>query len=379
MNYELNEDQQAFQDAARQFASNALAPYAAQWDSESYFPKSALQAAGALGFMALYTPEVESGTGLGRMDSSIILEELAKGCTSTAAYISIHNMALNMVATYGAKVVKEEWCAPLAMGEKLASYCLTEPGAGSDAGSLRTSAERHGEHYLLNGSKAFISGAGETDLLVVMARTGEDGPRGISAFAVPALTEGISYGKKEEKMGWNCQPTCTVSFDNVLVPVDHMLGANGQGFKIAMEGLDGGRLGIGACSIGTAQAALDASVAYVKERKQFGSRIADFQVTQFKLADMATDVTAARQMIRLAAAKYDTGDSDRTSYCAMAKRFATDVGFRVCNEALQLHGGYGYIKEYPFERHVRDTRVHQILEGTNEIMRLIIARRLLQD
>ncbi|MEM8496460.1 MAG: acyl-CoA dehydrogenase family protein [Pseudomonadota bacterium] len=379
MNYELNEDQQAFQDAARQFASNALAPYAAQWDSESYFPKSALQAAGALGFMALYTPQADSGTGLGRMDSSIILEELAKGCTSTAAYISIHNMALNMVATYGAKVVKEEWCTPLALGEKLASYCLTEPGAGSDAGSLRTSAERHGEHYLLNGSKAFISGAGETDLLVVMARTGEDGPRGISAFAVPALTEGISYGKKEEKMGWNCQPTCTVSFDNVLVPVEHMLGANGQGFKIAMEGLDGGRLGIGACSIGTAQAALDASVAYVKERKQFGSRIADFQVTQFKLADMATDVTAARQMIRLAAAKYDAGDSDRTSYCAMAKRFATDVGFRVCNEALQLHGGYGYIKEYPFERHVRDTRVHQILEGTNEIMRLIIARRLLQD
>ncbi len=379
MNYELNEDQQAFQDAARQFASNALAPYAAQWDSESYFPKSALQAAGALGFMALYTPEADSGTGLGRLDSSIILEELAKGCTSTAAYISIHNMALNMVATYGAKVVKEEWCGPLAMGEKLASYCLTEPGAGSDAGSLRTSAERHGEHYLLNGSKAFISGAGETDLLVVMARTGEDGPRGISAFAVPALTEGISYGKKEEKMGWNCQPTCTVSFDNVLVPVEYMLGANGQGFKIAMEGLDGGRLGIGACSIGTAQAALDASVAYVKERKQFGSRIADFQVTQFKLADMATEITAARQMIRLAAAKYDTGDSDRTSYCAMAKRFATDVGFRVCNEALQLHGGYGYIKEYPFERHVRDTRVHQILEGTNEIMRLIIARRLLQD
>ncbi len=379
MNYELNEDQQAFQDAARQFANNALAPYAAQWDAESYFPKSALQAAGALGFMALYTPESASGTGLGRLDSSIILEELAKGCTSTAAYISIHNMALNMVATYGAKVVKEEWCAPLAMGEKLASYCLTEPGAGSDAGSLRTSAERHGEHYLLNGSKAFISGAGETDLLVVMARTGEDGPRGISAFAVPALTAGISYGKKEEKMGWNCQPTCTVSFDNVLVPVDHMLGANGQGFKIAMEGLDGGRLGIAACSVGTAQAALDASIEYVKERKQFGSRIADFQVTQFKLADMATEITAARQMIRLAAAKYDTDDSDRTSFCAMAKRFATDAGFRVCNEALQLHGGYGYIKEYPFERHVRDTRVHQILEGTNEIMRLIVARRLLQD
>ena len=379
MNYELSEDQVAFEALASQFAANALAPYAAQWDRESYFPKSAFQAAGALGFMALYTPEKDGGTGLNRTDASIIMEQLAGGCTASAAYISIHNMALNMLACYGANDVKEEWCVPLATGEKLASYCLTEAGAGSDAGSIKTKAERHGEHYLLNGSKAFISGAGETDLLIVMARTGEEGPRGISAFAVPSMTDGISYGKKEHKMGWNCQPTATISFDNVLVPAKNMLGANGQGFKIAMEGLDGGRLGIGACSVGTAQAALDTSIAYVKERKQFGSSLSDFQITQFKLADMATEVTAARQMIRFAASKYDNGSPDRTSYCAMAKRFATDVGFQVCNEALQLHGGYGYISEYPLERHVRDTRVHQILEGTNEIMRLIIARRLLQE
>ncbi len=379
MNFELNEDQLAFKQAAAQFADNALAPYAAQWDREAYFPKSALRAAGALGFMALYTPERDSGTGLCRLDSALIIEELARGCTATAAYISIHNMALNMLASYGSAAVKGEWCEPLALGEKLASYCLTEPGAGSDAASLCTRAERHGDHFLLNGSKVFISGAGETDLLIVMARTGEQGARGISAFAVPALTEGISYGKKEAKMGWNCQPTATISFDNVLVSADQMLGSSGQGFKIAMEGLDGGRLGIGACSLGTAQAALDTSIAYVKERQQFGQPIADFQVTQFKLADMATELTAARQLLYLAAAKYDAGKPDKTSHCAMAKRYATDIGFRVCNEALQLHGGYGYINEYPLERYVRDVRVHQILEGTNEIMRTIIARHLLEE
>lgn len=379
MNFELNEDQIAYQDAARQFAANALEPYAAQWDQEAYFPKAALQAAGGLGFMAMYTPPEHFGLGLGRVDTSIIMEELAQGCTATAAYISIHNMALAMIANYGSNTVRNEWCERLASGEQLASYCLTEPGAGSDAGSLRTSAQLHGDHYILNGAKAFISGGGETDILVVMARTGEAGPKGISAFAVPALTAGISYGKKEHKMGWNCQPTCTINFDNVLVPSDNMLGAVGQGFKIAMEGLDGGRLGIASCSVGTAQAALDRSIAYVSERKQFGKAIADFQATQFKLADMATELVAARQMLRLAAAKYDAGDSETTLHCAMAKRFATDIGFKVCNEALQLHGGYGYISEYPLERYVRDTRVHQILEGTNEIMRVIVGRHLLQN
>ena len=377
MDFELSEDQVAFQDLAKQFASNDLAPYAAQWDRESYFPKAAMQAAGSLGFMAMYAPEESCGMGLGRLDTSIILEELAGGCTATAAFISIHNMAFNMLACYGSKDIKDQWCEPLASGEKLVSYCLTEPGAGSDAGSLRTAAQRNGDHYVLNGSKVFISGASETDLLVVMARTGDEGPKGISAFAVPAFAEGVSYGKKEEKMGWNCQPTCAINFDNVIVPANAMLGASGQGFKIAMEGLDGGRVNIATCSIGTAQAALNTTLDYVRERKQFGSSLSEFQVTQFKLADMATNLVAARQMVHYAAAKCDINSADKTSYCAMAKRFATDVCFDICNEALQLHGGYGYIKEYPLERHVRDTRVHQILEGTNEIMRLIVARSLL--
>ncbi|WP_320836906.1 acyl-CoA dehydrogenase family protein [Zhongshania sp.] len=379
MDFNLSDDQKAFAESARSFADGIFKPNAAQWDAEHIFPKDALKQAGELGFMGMYTPEDAGGLGMSRLDTSVIVEELARGCTSTAAFLTIHNMATSMVGTYGKPALIEEWCGDLVMGEKLASYCLTEPSAGSDAGSLRSTARADGDNYIVNGSKMFISGAGSTDLLVVMLRTGGDGPKGISAFAIPADAPGVSYGKKEEKMGWNSQPTRTVSFEDVVVPAANMLGSEGQGFKIAMKGLDGGRINIATCSIGTAQAALEATIEYVKERKQFGQAIADFQNTQFKLADMTTDLVAARQMVRLAAFKLDSGDPEASTYCAMAKRFATDACFTICNDALQLHGGYGYIKEYPLERHVRDSRVHQILEGTNEIMRVIIGRRLLID
>jgi alkylation response protein AidB-like acyl-CoA dehydrogenase len=379
MDFSLTEDQLAFVDSARAFSEGALAPNAAEWDAKSHFPKEVLQQAGELGFMGMYTPESAGGLGLPRLDASLKVEELAKGCTATAAFLTIHNMATSMIGKYGTEAAIEEWCPDLVMGAKLASYCLTEPGAGSDAASLRTSAELDGDEYVVNGSKVFISGAGETDVLVVMLRTGGPGPKGISTLLIPADAEGVSYGKNEEKMGWKAQPTRMISFDNVRVPAKYLLGSEGQGFAIAMEGLDGGRINIATCSIGTAQQALEEATAYVQERKQFDTAIADFQSVQFTLADMLTELVAARQMVRLAASKLDQGDSQATTYCAMAKRFATDVGFRVCNDALQLFGGYGYIKEYPMERHVRDTRVHQILEGTNEIMKVIVSRRLLMD
>lgn len=379
MDFSLSDDQLAFVDSARAFSQGVLAPKAAEWDETAHFPKEALAQAGELGFMGMYTPEAAGGLALPRLDASLIVEELAKGCTTTAAFLTIHNMATSMIGKYCTESVIDEWCPDLVMGAKLASYCLTEPGAGSDAASLRTSATLDGDEYVINGSKVFISGAGETDVLVVMLRTGDAGPKGISALLVPADADGISYGKKEDKMGWNAQPTRMVTFDNVRVPVANRLGVEGQGFAIAMEGLDGGRINIATCSIGTAQQALEEATAYVQERRQFNSAIADFQATQFKLADMLTELVAARQMVRLAASKLDNGDSQATTYCAMAKRFATDVGFNVCNDALQLFGGYGYIKEYLLERHVRDTRVHQILEGTNEIMRVIVSRRLLMD
>tara|TARA_R110001599_G_scaffold116258_3_gene283763 strand:+ start:24061 stop:25221 length:1161 start_codon:yes stop_codon:yes gene_type:complete len=379
MDFNLSDDQKAFAESARSFADGVFKPNAAQWDAEHIFPKDALKQAGELGFMGMYTPEDAGGLGMSRLDTSVIVEELARGCTSTAAFLTIHNMATSMLGTYGKPALIEAWCADLVMGEKLASYCLTEPNAGSDAGNLRSTARADGDNYIVNGSKMFISGAGSTDILVAMLRTGGDGPKGISAFAIPADAPGISYGKKEEKMGWNSQPTRTVTFEDVVVPAANILGKEGEGFKIAMKGLDGGRINIATCSIGTAQAALEATIEYVKERKQFGQAIADFQNTQFKLADMTTDLVAARQMVRLAAFKLDSADSEASIYCAMAKRFATDVCFNICNDALQLHGGYGYIKEYPLERHVRDSRVHQILEGTNEIMRVIIGRRLLMD
>ncbi|MDN4501349.1 acyl-CoA dehydrogenase family protein [Alteromonadaceae bacterium BrNp21-10] len=379
MDFNLNEDQRAFISTARQFSKQELAPNAAGWDKEHYFPKDVIQRAGELGFCGLYAPEKAGGLGLSRLDSSLIFEQLAMGCTTTTAMMTIHNMATWMVATWATEQIKQQWCDELISGQKLASYCLTEPGSGSDAASLSTTAVKQGETYILNGSKVFISGAGETELLVVMARTGEAGPKGISAFAVPADIEGVIYGKAEEKMGWHAQPTRQITFENVAIPVANLLGQEGQGFTMAMKGLDGGRINIATCSIGTAQQALNTAVGYMQERKQFGKPLAAFQALQFKIADMTTELVAARQLTRMAAFKLDNNDVDATSYCAMAKRFATDVGFTVCNEALQIHGGYGYIQEYPLERYVRDVRVHQILEGTNEIMRLIIGRRALTE
>ena len=379
MDFSLNDDQRAFVDSARAFAEGAMAPHAAQWDEESIFPRDVLEQAGELGFMGMYTPESAGGLGMGRLDASLIVEELAKGCTATAAFLTIHNMATNMVGKYCSEGTIAQWCPGLVAGSKLASYCLTEPGAGSDAASLRTTAVRDGDDYLVTGSKVFISGAGATDVLVVMLRTGGPGPKGISALLIPADAEGICYGKKEQKMGWNAQPTRMISFDNVRVPVANRLGEEGQGFAIAMEGLDGGRINIATCSVGTAQQALEEATAYVQERRQFDTAIADFQATQFKLADMLTELVASRQMVRLAASKLDNKDPQASTYCAMAKRFATDAGFNICNDALQLFGGYGYIKEYPMERHVRDTRVHQILEGTNEVMRVIVSRKMLME
>jgi len=379
MEFALNEEQQAFQASARSFAEKALMPHAAEWDADSIFPVQTLREAGAMGFMGLYTPEEWGGLGLSRLDASIIFEELARGCTATTAYMTIHNMATWMVASFGSDALREQWCPRLASGELLASYCLTEPGAGSDAASLRTTARRDGDDFVINGSKLFISGAGETDVLVLMARTGDAGPKGVSAFVVPADTPGISYGRKEAKMGWNCQPTCAITFEDVRIPATNLLGTEGDGFKYAMKGLDGGRINIATCSVGTAQAAVERAQQYMGERQQFGRNLGDFQALQFKLADMVTELVASRQMVRLAAWKLDQGDAEATAFCAMAKRFATDACFDVCNDALQVHGGYGYIREYPLERHVRDTRVHQILEGTNEIMRVIVARRVLME
>ncbi|MDV6326634.1 acyl-CoA dehydrogenase family protein [Idiomarina sp. PL1-037] len=379
MNFELTEDQQAFVDTAKAFADKELAPNAAKWDEEHYFPIEVFRKAGEMGFMGMYTPEEAGGFGMSRLDSALIFEQLAGGCTATTAMMTIHNMVTWMIGSFGQQSVIDQWVPELVTGEKLGSYCLTEPGSGSDAASLRTSAKKDGDEYVLNGSKMFISGAGETDVLVVMARTGEDGPKGISAFAVPADAKGVIYGKAEDKMGWNAQPTRLVTFEDVRIPAENLLGKEGEGFKFAMMGLDGGRINIAVCSVGTAQAALNTAKAYMQERTQFGKPLAAFQALQFKLADMATELVAARQMVRLAASKVDNNDADKTTYCAMAKQFATDVGFKVCNDALQLHGGYGYIKEYPLERHVRDVRVHQILEGTNEVMRMIIGRRILAD
>ncbi|MGJ7497725.1 acyl-CoA dehydrogenase family protein [Variovorax sp. RT4R15] len=378
MDFELSEEQRAFAQTARDFAQAEFAPHAARWDAEAIFPKEAIAKAGELGFCGLYAPESIDGLALPRLDATLVFEELAAVDPSTTAFITIHNMATWMLGTWGSEAVRAKWGADLTSGRKLASYCLTEPGAGSDAGSLKTRAELQGGEYVINGGKAFISGAGATDVLVLMARTGGGGAGGISALAVPADAPGVSYGKKEHKMGWNSQPTRTVNFDNVRVPADYLLGSEGEGFRIAMKGLDGGRINIATCSVGAAQGALDAARRYLHERQQFGKPLASNQALQFKLADMATELVAARQMVRLAASKLDAGHADASTYCAMAKRFATDTGFTVCNDALQLHGGYGYLSEFPLERLVRDTRVHQILEGTNEIMRVIVARKLLE-
>ncbi|MEJ6517059.1 MAG: acyl-CoA dehydrogenase family protein [Pseudomonadales bacterium] len=377
MNFDLTEDQVAFKDAARSFSDKEFAPNAAEWDAGKIFPKEVIAKAGALGFCGLYCPEDVGGLDLSRLDSTIILEQLAMGCTSTTAFISIHNMATAMIANFGSAELKEQFCPSLTAGTTLASYCLTEAGAGSDAASLTTRAENKGDHYLVNGSKMFISGAGSTDVLVVMLRTGAQGAKGITTLVIPADADGIRYGSNLEKMGWHSQPTREITFENVKVPISNRLMQEGDGFKIAMKGLDGGRINIATCSVGTAQAALNRTRDYMHERHQFGEAIANFQALQFRFADMATELVAARQMIRLAAFKVDQGHSEASVYSAMAKRYATDIGFDVCNQALQIHGGYGYMQEYPLERYIRDTRVHQILEGTNEIMRLVISRRLL--
>ena len=379
MDFELSEEQRAFQDMARQFAQDQMAPHAEEWDAESIFPVDALRAAAALGFGGIYVRDDVGGSGLGRLDATIIFEELSAGCTSTAAYISIHNMAAWMIDRYGDDDQRQKWLPGLCGMAHFASYCLTEPNSGSDAASLRTKAVRAGDDYVLNGSKAFISGGSTSDVYVCMVRTGNDGPSGISCLVVEKDTPGLSFGALEKKMGWHSQPTAMVIFEDCRVPVANRIGAEGDGFKIAMQGLDGGRLNIAACSLGAAQASLDDAREYMASRQQFGRELSQFQALQFRIADMATELEAARLMLRWAATKVDAKAADATLHAAMAKRFATDVGFNVVNESLQLHGGYGYLSDYGIERRLRDVRVHQILEGTNEIMRVIIARQMLSS
>lgn len=374
--FALTEDQIAIRDMAQDFAAEALAPNAMRWDEEKHFPVEEMRAAAALGMGGIYIQEDVGGSGLTRLDAALIFEALSTGCPTVAAYISIHNMCAWMIDRYGSPEQRQGFLPKLCTMEHLASYCLTEPGAGSDAAALKTRAILDGDHYVLDGQKQFISGAGVSDIYVVMVRTGEAGPSGISTLVVEKGTPGLSFGANEKKMGWNAQPTRAVIFENCRVPVANRLGPEGIGFKIAMAGLDGGRLNIGACSLGGAQGALDKSIAYAQERKAFGARIADFQALQFKLADMATELEAARTFLWRAAAALDAKAPDATKLCAMAKRVATDTGFEVANEALQIHGGYGYLADYGIEKIVRDLRVHQILEGTNEVMRMIVARGL---
>lgn len=379
MDFALTEDQQAIEDTARRFASDHLTPFAAEWDEKSFFPVATMRKAAELGFASIYVKGDVGGSDLGRLDAAIIFEELSAGCTATAAYLSIHNMASWMIDRFGSDVQRRKWLPKLCTMELIASYALTEPAAGSDAAALKTRAVLDGDHYVLNGSKAFISGAGVSDIYVCMVRTGGDGPKGISTLVIEKGTPGLSFGKPERKMGWNAQPTAIVNIENCRVPVANRVGAEGEGFRIAMMGLDGGRINIGACSLGGARAALEQSKRYMNERKAFGKSLSEFQALQFKLADMATNLEAARLMIRNAANALDRKDPRATMLSAMAKRFATDAGSEIANEALQLHGGYGYLRDFPLERHVRDLRVHQILEGTNEIMRVIVARELLRQ
>ncbi|MBO6756034.1 MAG: isobutyryl-CoA dehydrogenase [Roseibium sp.] len=378
MDFAFNEDQRAFQDMAGAFAREEMEPFAKDWDETSTFPVDTLRKAAALGFGGIYVRDDVGGSSLTRTDAAIIFEELSKGCTSTAAYISIHNMAAWMIDTFGDADVRQRFLPDLCSMQRFASYCLTEPGSGSDAASLRTKAVSDGDDYVLNGSKAFISGGGVSDVYVTMVRTGGEGPNGISCLAVEKDTPGLSFGAQEAKLGWKSQPTAQVNFQDCRVPKANLIGAEGEGFKIAMAGLDGGRLNIGACSLGAAQTCLDRSITYLQDRKQFGRPLAEFQALQFRLADMATELEAARLLLHKAAGAVDAKTGDATKLAAMAKRLATDTGFKVVNEALQLHGGYGYLRDYPIERFLRDVRVHQILEGTNEIMRVIIARQLLK-
>ncbi len=370
----LNDDQLMIQDAAQRFAYARLRPNAGEWDEHKHFPVDVMREAASLGFAAIYTGEEHGGSGMSRLDAVLIFEQLSRGCIATAAFLSIHNMCTWMIDSFGSAALRERLLPKLSMMDFIASYCLTEPGSGSDAAAMKTRAERDGDSYMLTGSKAFISGAGVSDIYVVMAKTGET----ISAFVVPKETPGLSFGANEKKMGWNAQPTRQVMFDQVRIPVESRIGAEDEGFKFAMKGLDGGRLNIAACSLGGAQDALDRARQYASERSQFGKHLNEFQVTQFKLADMETELQAARSMLYEAASRLDTGTPDATRWCAMAKRFVTDTGSKIANEALQIHGGYGYLHDYGVERIVRDLRVHQILEGTNEIMRVIIARDMLK-
>ncbi len=377
--FDLTDDQREIQELARRFTADRITPFAGEWDEKHHFPRDVVQAAAELGFGAIYVSEESGGIGLGRLEAALIMEAMAYGCPSTSAYISIHNMAAWMLDRFGSAEIKDRYLHRLVGAEWLASYCLTEPSSGSDAAALKTRAVKDGDHYVVNGTKQFISGGGENEVYVTMVRTGEDGPKGISCLVIDKDTPGVSFGANERKLGWHSQPTRQVMFDNVRVPVANRLGAEGEGFRIAMMGLDGGRLNIGACSLGGAQRCLDEAVAYVKDRRQFGKAIAEFQNTQFTLADMATELEAARALLYLAAAKVTDNAPDKTRVAAMAKRLATDTGSSVVDRALQLHGGYGYLMDYPIERFWRDLRVHSILEGTNQVMRMIVGRDLLKD
>jgi alkylation response protein AidB-like acyl-CoA dehydrogenase len=378
MQFDLTDDQRAIQEAARRFTADRITPFAAEWDEKHIFPRETIKAAAELGFAAIYVREESGGIGLGRMEAALIMEAMAYGCPSTSAFISIHNMAAWMIDCFGDAALQAKYLPDLVAMDRIASYCLTEPGSGSDAAALKTRAVLDGDHYVVSGSKAFISGAGANDVYVTMVRTGGEGPRGISCLVIDKDMPGVSFGANERKLGWHSQPTAQVNFDGVRVPVGNRVGDEGQGFAIAMAGLDGGRLNIGACSLGGGQRALDEAIAYTRQRQQFGKAIVDFQASQFKLADMATELAAARALLYQAAAKVSAGAPDKTQFAAMAKRLATDTGMAVADRALQLHGGYGYLMDYPVERIFRDLRVHQILEGTNEIMRVITARELLK-
>ncbi len=377
--FDLTEDQRAIQDMARRFTADAITPFAAEWDEKHIFPRDAIRAAAELGFGSIYVSEASGGIGLGRLDAALIMEAMAYGCPSTSAFISIHNMASWMIDRFGSQAVKDKYLPAMVTMARMGSYCLTEAGSGSDAAALKTQAVREGDHYVVTGSKQFISGGGENDIYVVMVRTGEEGPKGISCLVIEKDMPGVSFGAQERKLGWHSQPTAQVNFDGVRVPADNLVGGEGEGFRIAMMGLDGGRLNIGACSLGGAQRCIDEAVTYSKERKQFGQAIADFQNTQFMLADMQTELEAARTLLYAAAVKVTDNAPDKTRFAAMAKRFATDTGSSVVDRALQLHGGYGYLMDYPIERFWRDLRVHSILEGTNQVMRMIIARDMLRQ
>ncbi|WP_271300132.1 acyl-CoA dehydrogenase family protein [Sphingomonas sp. CV7422] len=377
--FDLTDDQREIQELARRFTADRITPFAGEWDEQHIFPRDTIKAAAELGFGAIYVSEESGGIALGRLEAALIMEAMAYGCPSTSAFISIHNMASWMIDRFGSATVKGKYLPALVTMDQLASYCLTEPGSGSDAAALKTRAVRDGDHYVVTGSKQFISGAGENEVYVTMVRTGEDGPRGISALVIERDMPGVSFGANERKLGWHSQPTRQVTFDGVRVPVENLVGHEGEGFRIAMSGLDGGRLNIGACSLGGAQRCLDEAVRYTRDRRQFGKAIADFQATQFTLADMATELEAARALLYVAAAKVTGEAPDKTRFAAMAKRLATDTGSSVVDRALQLHGGYGYLMDYPIERFWRDLRVHSILEGTNQVMRMIVGRELVRE